>query len=552
MNKLKLGKHRRAIDIILISLVVVLAVVLNILLPYLQHLGNVVVDLTPEGLYTMSPEMDNALKETFEEVDTEILITFCADPDYLMSNTETRLPYILARQMASASDNITVRTVSLVHEPEAVEQYKNTRITDIAWNDCIVSAGEQYKVVRSSGFWSSEEGEKTHFNGEYRFATTLLSLTAFKDGPQAVFTKGHGERYYDMNDPTWEDNKELSSFVSLLLDLGLSIDTVDLTVEDIPDDTALLIMFGPTKDFVTADPYDYAFVSPLEKIDRFLADKYQSLMIFRDPFVGELPELNEYLAQWGLALGNDVVRDASVDGAMQVVGGNADDEREYLIAQYADKSSPIGYAMYSAVADLDSAPKTVVESTSSIDLLWGDAGETVITYNTTRMVSGVFYSSDKANSYDENDYRNINKTAPFPIAAVSAESRLGEEAEYHMAYVFACGTTEFVSPTYLESNAYGNYDILYSIVRTISRTDVYADSSLGGPSLNSEKYGGKALLTTKMTATGWEDYPEHGVEVVYHGMTEGTQKGLTVLVFFLPVILIPATGVVMYLRRRYR
>ena len=96
-------------------------------------------------------------------------------------------------------------------------------------------------------------------------AMAILSLTAIEK-PSVCFTVGHGERPADPSDP------ETYAFYDLIVNAGYSVKTVDLEVEDIPDDCVLLIMNGPTEDYVSENINSIEYVSPIEKVDRFLAE----------------------------------------------------------------------------------------------------------------------------------------------------------------------------------------------------------------------------------------------------------------------------------------
>ena len=59
---------------------------------------------------------------------------------------------------------------------------------------------------------------------------------------------------------------------------------------------------------------------------------------------------------------------------------------------------------------------------------------------------------------------------------VSVEDRTTQESNYttvnEASYVIACGSTDFASETLLQSNAYGNTDLLLSACRAVGREPV--------------------------------------------------------------------------------
>ena len=195
MKKLTLptSKKRNAVTLALVLLVTAVLLAVNILLPYLMHRTSFYPDLTTEGLYTMS----DALVEELAYLEEDVDIIFCADPDYLFASEETRLPYVTCKKLAEENEHIRIKYIDVSNDPAAATPYKTTEGSKISWKDVIVSAGSRYKILSPSSFYGSEDNVYVTYNGEYRIATAILSLTAYKNGPCAYFTVGHGEQVYD-------------------------------------------------------------------------------------------------------------------------------------------------------------------------------------------------------------------------------------------------------------------------------------------------------------------------------------------------------------------
>ena len=574
MPKRWFSKHKKLFSILMTVGVILVALAVNLLLPLWQHTFAVYPDLTPEGLYTVSTlmmkQMD-AIGETLKDSGRRVTVTFCQPRDVLLANHDTRYVYILAKKLEMQYSFLEVKTVDVIHDPSSVDQFRTTRLSEIGWDNVIFSIendyGSQYRIYSAASFWSEEEDVYTDFNGEYKLASAVLSLVAFEDAPLALFTTGHGEKYYDPENPDHGDNAELEAFADMLTNLGLKVGTIDLEREEIPSDCVLLIMNGPTEDYDDREDGigDFHTVSCLEKIDRYLA-KYQAFMVLKDPKAGELSSLNGYLEEWGLAFRGDVVKDSSPAGALTVTAGGSLDSREYLIASYATMNEgTVGYSMYQAIADRVTAPKTVLETCSSVNMLWGDLGEKVMATNVSRMVSGVFFASSNvddrtglptAGSYIGESFsvRDLSVSSPMALAAVSVESKMGKEVDFYSAYVIAVGTTKLISSNYINNSTFCNYDVVYSMLRTVSRTDRYADKDLGGLTLNSDRYGGKDLWPDDLRSS-----TESGIfvdnDVKYHftyqAVTDTTRAVWTVILSLF-VVAVPVVGIAVHRRRKFR
>ena len=114
---------------------IVLILVLNLFLSYFGQQKTIFLDMTPEGLYSLSDAMveecdDMLSKITENGTGRKVKITFCTDPDYLISSTEGRLVYFMALKMQNRySDAIEVETVNVRINPTAVSKYKTTSLS---------------------------------------------------------------------------------------------------------------------------------------------------------------------------------------------------------------------------------------------------------------------------------------------------------------------------------------------------------------------------------------------------------------------------------------
>ena len=120
---------------------------------------------------------------------------------------------------------------------------------------------------------------------ERTFAVAIAGVTQ-AESPVCAMTNNHGEQVTD------------TEFLTLLSDAGYKMTTIDLTKDDIPADCRLMITFNPKSDFLT-DKDGVSGISETTRLDKFL-DEANSYMIFTNADTPELPNLEEYLAEWGI------------------------------------------------------------------------------------------------------------------------------------------------------------------------------------------------------------------------------------------------------------
>ena len=547
IKKKKLGQ--RVISPIGAAAILVLMVA-NVLLVGVGINSALYLDMTPEGLYTLTDTMKEQLAfvDQLDDEDKCVKITFCTDPDYLISSQSTRVPYFMAIDLANEFENIEIETVNVNYNPTAVSKYKATSLSEITPSDIIVSYGDRYRVVNLASFWVADSSEVVWaYNGEYKMASIIMSVTS-KNRPKAYFITGHGETYYDTTAPESEMSVNTAYLYDLLTERGLEVKTLDLSAVDrIPDDCALLIINNPTSDYIAdADKLDqYSYVSETEKIDRYLVKDYGALMVAKDHKL-TLPNLDAFLYDWGFEIGTDTVSDetnylVSEDGGYsKVIGVYDTDENSY------------GAAIYESFSSLgNGAPSVVFNNSGHILPTYGaswsapEAG----TYSISRNYAPLFYTTSGAKSYETaaNGALEVSREGVMHLAGVTTRLEINSyTSEYKYSYVFAAPSSGFFSNEMLGNTSYANYDIVSAVVENISRADEYASIELGGVSYNSPNLGGKPFLETSMSTS---DIYE-GNYITIHGISATDIIMLTVMLLSIPVVVL-VIGVVIRVRRKF-
>lgn len=555
MNILKGKSTRTKIFTVITVLLIIAALALSLGLNYLALKKASVLDLTYEGFYTLTDVMKREC-EFVDKLDEKVEIIFCNDPDRLIAQTVTRVVYYMSVMLDNAFENIETRTVNVALNPTALSQYKTTSLAEISPTDIVIVYGDRYRVVNSEVFWYRDSSEALFsYNGEYKMASLLKSITAFSNAGKAAayFVTDHGEDYYDASRP--EKNRELLNFIHALEDAGLKVKTLNLEqVERIPEDCALLIINDPKTDF-TADPdkaNEFYYVSPLEKIDRFLIADYGSLMVAKD-FERELPLLEEFLREWGFEFETALVKDTENYIA------DAKDTKTQLITSYNTDDDSYGMGIYSEFASSDSAPKFVVTNTGYIKCAYGisDAIFENGAGGTSRIYSPFLFSSEKATAYSkdaEGNYTLLHTNeGTKDLVAVTTRKQLNSTTnENKYSYVMCANSADFFSGAFVGSSAYSNYDILVAMAQNATRADEHASIELGGISQNSPSYGGKLLISSDMTYTGEGIYDKDPSEPIKQnkGISVPEIVLFSIIIFLIPTV-IAAVGIYVRVKRRY-
>lgn len=448
MNRMSFLHNKKfrygSVSVALTAVFIAIIVIFNVIFSSLAYKLNWYVDMSPEEFYTLG----DASKALLSDIEADVNIIFCMDPDELEKYNETRYVFTTAKQLAEEFDYITITHKDPEKNPSFFQKYKSSVGTTISPQTVIIESGTEHRVLYLQSFFkiSTNTGKIFAYDGEFKFTATILALTQ-TESPIVCFTKNHGEN----------PNVYL---LDLLVDAGYDIRAIDLTTEDLPEDCRLVVINDPKTDFITTN--DGADISEIEKLDRFL-DKFGSLMVFMSPDTQTLPDLEEYLEEWGIKFERSLVRDVlnsvSVDGYS-------------LVASYAQEG--YGASIHSDLRTLAQPPKTIVKYAMPIVSTYNETGD-YISNGIERNISPVLLSSPKAVAMaGGTQVSSASETDPYNLMTFTYEKTLIDNDPY-FSYVLACGSANFTDEAYVTSNTYANRDILYSALRAMGKEKVPAD-----------------------------------------------------------------------------
>ncbi len=479
------------------ALTIVLVIAVNIVFSNVAARFGWYTDMTSSDLFSLSDEMIAMLGD----VDEDVKIIFCADPDELMAD-KTYMQYIYktAQNLSAEFDNISVEYHDVIREYDFFKRYADTAASNIYTSSIIIESGTEFRLMDPKAFFIFDTEDSSRawaYNGEKKFAAAILQVTA-TDTPLVLFTEKHGETLA----------KDASAMASLFSDAGFKVDTVDLAKEDIPEDCRIIVINNPKYDFVGMEAEDESS-NEIKKLDRFL-DGLGALMVFEDQKHSEnLVNLNEFLEEWGIGFEHgtylvDKENSVSVDGSA-------------IVAQYEEKG--LGASIYNDMSTgLDTMPRTLSKNSMPVNILW----EENALESGTKQVFSVLSSFDSAELMRDGKVESSGSRTLMAIARdkiiVNNENSLN--ADYIYSYVFASGSPSFVSGDYLTSNSYGNADIIYAAMRAVGRENSLAD-------LKYKPFDNTTLTITTAQSTRW-----------------------TVVIAVIPPAIIAIAGVVVRIKRK--
>jgi len=485
MNKVSFLRSRKfrhgSVAVILTAFVIAAVVILNVIFTALSQKYMWYTDMTTEKLYTLSDEAIALMDESFKTVaaergeDIKVEIIFCDEKDNLMEETTQRYVLETALELQAAfPDIIDVKYIDVWTNPSAVDKYRANDHSKIYSTNVIVTSGTEFRVYALNAFYVfSDENSTTpwSYNGEKKFASGILACIQ-AESPIACFTMNHGEALYD------------TSIYDLFVDAGYVVESIDLATQEIPADCRMLVTYNPKADFLVKDKVSE--ISEIAKLDAYL-DATNAYMVFVDPQTPVLPNLEEYLEEWGISF------DRSVDMAGDSYSYTIKDTSQALTTDgytiIADYS--IGGLGASITTDMRSTnpPKVIFKNAMSISyaknydaILYtnenaaeGDTSDNFwygayYSNGVSRSIYDVFQTSANAQAYAGGEVAaNATDIEPFKLMTITRESRMVDNTNADYSYVLACGSTEFATEDLLESAVYGNTDVLLSALRSMGK-----------------------------------------------------------------------------------
>ena len=445
-------------------------------------------DVIREYAIPMVEEMNAARAEKGEDPIT-INVKFCSERDKVYAADKLRMiQYSVLALQKEFPDAVKVEYLNIEKNPSQVQKYKATSSTNIYSHQIIFEFGTEYRVCSYDYFFLRNDNSSSDhwaYNGEQKIASLLLALTR-AESPIAAFITNHGEAIEDCE-----------SLQNLVHRAGFDVVTIDLSKDEIPADCRLLISYDPQKDFLGLgnDAFVEGDQSEIDKLDKFLDQAY-SFMLFVDADTPELPVLEEYLEEWGIAvsraenaegdLDNLLIRDQvnklDKDGYVPMgeyvtTGGGASITEDMRKVAYPAK---VVFPNAVAIGMSDSYKKTHVVPDDTNGVTEAYTYGFYYRNGVSRYFHNVFMTSSSASveAFDK-QYQVATDLNRFNFMTLSLESRTVKETNYlstqEPSYVAVFGSTEFASDTILDSAAYGNADVLTATLRHMGREVMPAD-----------------------------------------------------------------------------
>ncbi len=259
-----------------------IVVVVNVLVAQLPE-SMTSFDVTNQKLYTLTEDTYTVLDNLTEDVELYVLEAEDSADSVIVKTL---------KRYAEGSDHVSVTYIDPTVSPNFYATYTDTSPTE---GSIIVVCGDYAKVVDYSDLYeytfsySSYSYSITGYDGEGQI-TSAISYVTSGDLQTVYIVTGHGET--DLGD----------SFSQALEKMNLSVESLTLlTVDEVPEDAAALIINAPTSDFSADDA---------AKVIDYLATGGKALITTSYQATTALTNFDTILAAYGMEAKEGLVMEA--------------------------------------------------------------------------------------------------------------------------------------------------------------------------------------------------------------------------------------------------
>ncbi|MCR5599663.1 MAG: GldG family protein [Ruminococcus sp.] len=507
-KKLKYGSMFYTI----IILVVAIVVVLNFMVGVAAKRSPIKIDITPDNRYELSDVSIDAVKAL--EKDVEITVTCKRDYFESLGNyysnmyaqyygAPAEVPYEMIPELLDkysiyaeqGKGSINVKYVDMDKDPDLVNKYKENYSGDIQRGNIIVSCGDRVRVLAESDVMNMLTADQTamqsqqlifKFTGESLLTSAITGVTDAHPVKVAFANKMNGSPLYD--EQNFGDAADTFK-TELLGKNGYECVDFDITLDDLKaDEYDMIVVFAPTVDFTE---------NIIQKLSDFLYNdgKYDRNMVYVPDFSKtNLPNIEEFLADWSLKVENNILVDEK----------NAIATATTIILSVSDSE---------AVGDLPN-DKLPIVSPYTREL-------TQLKKNNEDVVKEVLKSSEEAFTADIVDSNAAQGEKGSRSAVLLSQKLRSEQLNTYTSSLLLIGSPYMFDRTVIQQNTtYNNANV---------------------------------LLNTINTMTGKENsvvVPDKNLQQSYISTTTKQAKNIQIIVVWVIPCIIALVGVFVLLRRR--
>ena len=272
------------LTLVLVVILIAIFILVNLLF---MKLDITPLDFTKQGLYTLSDESKEQIKNVTQNVTM-----------YFFGYDDSSTAVTLAKQYHDLNDKITIQIIATSERPDLAAEYNVTTSSQLV----AVQATERYKIIDASDMYTYDSSTGQYVDiTEQKLTNAILDVTIAKK-PQIYFLTGHGEYGID-------DSSAMKTLATYIENDVNEVNKLDLLTSDMPETCDVLVIANPTSDFTDLET---------EKIQNYI-NAGGKIVWMQDPYMfisgwtesTTYPNISKILSQFGISFSSGVVCEES-------------------------------------------------------------------------------------------------------------------------------------------------------------------------------------------------------------------------------------------------
>lgn len=472
-KKLKHGMMSTVYTVVFVAVIVLINIVATILFDKYP----ITFDLTKNDTYSISEESEEYVKSIDTEVNIKVFAeeeTFSALNEYAQQANEVLKKY------AKYNSKISVDYIDIDSNPDIVGEYSEQ---NIATYDIIVeslskdengnyikdSDGEPIKRIRKVSLLDlidfTDDFEEQMTQSGYTAEDYVVSY--FGDETTAfVYSVSYGvvgastadqafvSALMAVTDPNpvvvtvltgRNETDDLSYFQTLLSANGYNVNVVDITTEEIPEDTDLCVVPAPQTDYLDTE---------VKKLSDFLDNDGKlgkNLIYMASAEQQKTPNLDEFLAEYYIEVGSDIIFEND--------------------SEHAFMNNLTGTILSTSAEISDSFTQDVTTENPSIAIAYSRP-VVQLTEEKGKFVTESYISSTE-NAYLVNaESGETEENGKQNYAVMASKASFNDDGTADYSNVFVCGTVNMFADEYLMYTQFQNREYFLSVINGMTgKTD---------------------------------------------------------------------------------
>ncbi|MBQ2889850.1 MAG: GldG family protein [Clostridia bacterium] len=281
--KLKMGITSAVITAVVLACIIVF----NSIVAIIADKYPLKIDLTRDKVYEFSQQTKDVMKDLDEDIVAYALIPEGTQGEYIDYIKEYLDKYRVL------SESFEVKYIDPYENPSFMNGYTDGE-TQAQVGSVIIECGDKYEIINFNEIYTQNSFTGAiQIDMEKKVTNAVMTVTGQLSGASVYFTTGHSE-YSGQN------------LKSALSAEGYKCADINISMEEIPEDAAIIFSLAPMADF-TAEERD--------ALDKYM-DKGGKFVLFATPGMQPMERIDAYLEEWGIKLNYDYVIELDQNSAL--------------------------------------------------------------------------------------------------------------------------------------------------------------------------------------------------------------------------------------------